>query len=65
MRITIVKPIKPRMMQEYEFSKEETFSTDAGTLIRPSRQVLRNILDFARCYQSVECCGVQVRYFLN
>ena len=60
-----VKPITARMMQEYEFSKEETFSTTASTLIGPSEQVLRNIIDFARCYQNVECGNVQVRFFLN
>ncbi len=53
------------MMQEYEFPREETFSNAAGTLIRPSEQVLRNILDFARCYQNIECGGKQVRFFLN
>ena len=53
------------MMQEYEFSKEETFSTAASTLVRPSRKVVKNILDFARCYQNVECDGKQVRFFLN
>lgn len=53
------------MMQEYEFSKEETFSTAASTLIRPSEQVLRNILDFARCYQNIECGNAQMRFFLN
>ena len=53
------------MMQEYEFSKEETFSTAASTLIRPSEQVLRNIMDFARCCQNVDCCGATIRFFLN
>ena len=53
------------MMQEYEFSKEETFSTAASTLVRPSEQVVRNILDFARCYQNVDCGGMKVRFFLN
>ena len=52
------------MMQEYDFSGEETYQT-AGTVVRPPEQVLRKILDFARCYQSVEVeCG-QVRFFLN
>ena len=53
------------MMQEYDFSKEETFSTTASTLIGPSEQVLKNIIDFARCYQYVEVGGSQVRFFLN
>ncbi len=53
------------MMQEYDFFDEETFSTSASTLIRPSEQVLRNILDFARCYQTVDCGDVQVRFSLN
>ena len=53
------------MMQEYEFSQEETFSTTASTLIGPSEQVLRNILGFARCYQTVETDGQPVRFFLN
>ena len=53
------------MMQEYEFSKEETFSPIASTLIGPSEQVLKNIIDFARCYQYVEVEGSQVRFFLN
>ena len=61
----IKNQIKPRMMQEYDFFDEETFSPTASTIIRPSEQVLRNILDFARCYQNVDCCGVQVRFSLN
>ena len=50
------------MMQDYEL-----YDGDAGaeTLARPSEGVLRNILDFARCYQTVETDGVQVRFFLN
>ncbi len=56
---------KPRMMQEYDFSKEETFSTTASTLVRPSKKVVKNILDFARSYQNVDCGGMQVRFFLN
>ncbi|MBR6292737.1 MAG: hypothetical protein IKR33_08045 [Bacteroidales bacterium] len=53
------------MMQEYEFSQEETFSTTASTLIGPSEQVLKNILDFARCYQYVDVDGSQIRFYLN
>ena len=64
-RISIVKPKKARMMQEYEFSQEETFSTTASTLIGPSEQVLKNILDFARCYQYVDVDGSQIRFYLN
>jgi len=55
----------PRMMQEYDFSKEETFSSTASTLIRPSEQVLRKIMDFARCCQNIDCGGVTIRFFLN
>lgn len=53
------------MMQEYDFSQEETFSSAASTIIRPSEQVLRNIIDFARCYQWVEVGDSQIRFFLN
>lgn len=50
------------MMQDYEFNEADA-TTD--TVARPSDEVLRNIVGFARCYQMVETEGVQVRFFLN
>ena len=41
-------------MQEYEFSQEETFSTTASTLIGPSEQVLKNILDYVSVNGDIE-----------
>ena len=49
-------------MQDYEL---DGGNASAGMLARPSDEVLRNILDFARCYQTVDAGGEQVRFFLN
>jgi len=39
--------------------------SEAGTLVRPSEQALRNILGFARCYQTVAVGGKQFAFSLN
>ena len=50
------------MMQDYELNGGDA---SAGTLAQPSEEAVRNILCFARCYQTIEADGVQVRFFLN
>lgn len=53
------------MMQDYDFSNTDTFSTSASTSIQPSEQVLQNIISFARCYQQVAVEGLEFRISLN
>ncbi len=66
------------MMQDYELTShpngwhedawkwdEAGQQSEAETLVRPSEQVLRNILGFARCYQTVAVGEMQVRFSLN
>ena len=53
------------MMQEYEFTPADTFSTSASTTIQPSEQILQNIMSFARCCQNVNAGGLKMRLFLN
>ena len=53
-----------RMMQEYDFTSIDTFSP-ASTDIRPSEQVVQNIMSFARSYKTVEIEGVPIDLFLN
>ena len=56
--------ITARMMQEYDFTSIDTFSP-ASTDIRPSEQVVQNIMSFARSYRTVEIEGMPVDLFLN
>ncbi len=53
------------MMQEYEFTPEDTFSVAASTSIHPSEQTLQNILSFARCQQYVSAGGRQIKVCMN
>lgn len=58
------------MPQDYNTDRPYLFNglpngADADTLARPSEEVLRNILGFARCYQTVETGEAQVHFFLN
>ena len=52
------------MMQEYDFTSIDTFSP-ASTEVRPSEQVVQNIMSFARSYRTVEIEGMPVDLFLN
>ena len=63
--ISNVQPIKARMMQQYDFSSTDTFSSAAGTNIQPSEQTLQNILSFARSFQAVEVEGMTIEVYLN
>ena len=56
---------KARMMQQYDFSSTDTFSSAASTSIQPSEQTLQNIRSFARSYQTVVVDGVKVEFYLN
>lgn len=61
-----INQITARMMQEYDFLSTDTFSVaSASTDIRPSEQVLQNILNFARSCQIVEAGGMPIELFLN
>ncbi len=53
------------MMQQYDFSSTDTFSSAASTDIQPSEQTLQNIRRFARSFQTVEVDGVVYDFFLN
>ncbi len=50
------------MMQDYELHGDDAV---AATVARPSEEVLRNIVSFARCYQMIDAGSEQVRFFLN
>ena len=52
-------------MQNYDFTSTDTFSISASTDVRPSEQVVQNIMSFARCCQNVEAGGLKIRLFLN
>ena len=56
--------ITARMMQEYDFTSIDTFSP-ASTEVRPSEQVVQNIMSFARSYQTVVVEGMPIDLFLN
>lgn len=54
------------MMQKYDHLSTDTFPHfSASTDIRPSEQVVQNILSFARSCQIVEVEGMPVELFLN
>ena len=53
------------MMQQYDFSSTDTFSSAASTSIQPSEQTLQNILNFARSFQAVEVDGMTIEVYLN
>ncbi len=53
------------MMQNYDFTSTDTFSPSASTEVRPSEQVVQNIMSFARSYQTVEVEGMPIDLFLN
>ena len=56
---------KARMMQQYDFSSTDTFSSAASTSIQPSEQTLQNIRSFARSFQTVEVEGRLIEVYLN
>ena len=53
------------MMQQYDFSSTDTFSTAASTSIQPSEQTLQNIRSFVRSYQTLMVEGMKVEVYLN
>ncbi len=53
------------MMQQYESSSTDTFSTTASTCVQPSEQSIKAILGFARSYQTIEVEGIQLEVYFN
>lgn len=58
------------MMKDYEFlqSQNGTASTSenaVSTLKQPSKRTLQNILNFARCCQSINVKDVKIKLYLN
>lgn len=60
----IYNPNKVLMMQNYDF-----YGTSMPLLndeaMKPSEEVVKNILDFASSYQPVEAGGMQFELYLN
>ena len=52
------------MMKDYEFEETE-MSLAAEATVQPSEQVLQNIINFARSYQTIDVEGVRLKLFLN
>ena len=59
------------MMQDYDFlplmeeQGTNTSSNAASTNVQPSEQVVKNILDFARCCQRISTQDVELKFCLN
>ena len=53
------------MMQQYDFSSTDTFSSAASTDIQPSEQTLQRILSFACSFQAIEVDGITFEVYLN
>ncbi len=54
------------MMQDYDFlSSTNTSSETASTTEQPSQRVLRNILQYARCFQDINMGDVNIKVYLN
>ena len=64
------------MEQKYIFLEDNTSSPSASTSIQttagaerdgyaPDRSIVRNIINFARCCQGIEVCGMQFKLYLN
>lgn len=51
-------------MQDYDFLGTDTFPVEM-TAVLPSKDVVKNILDFAKSYQAIEVDGLQFDLFLN
>jgi hypothetical protein len=54
------------MMQEYPFyDKQGTSFESASTTVQPSPIVVQNILQYARCFQSIRIGDVNIKVYLN
>ena len=57
-------------MQEYDYKQDHwsvgtnTSSESAGT-VQPSDRVIKNILNFAMCTQSINVRNVRIKLYLN
>ncbi len=58
------------MMQTYDFKKGQrslstNTSSESASTVQPSDRVIQNILNFARCVQSVNVRNVRIKLYLN
>jgi len=57
-------------MQTYDFKKgyrplSTNTSSESASTAQPSDRVIKNILNFARCVQTVNVKNVRIRLYLN
>ena len=53
------------MMQDYEFNSTNTSFETASITVQPSPQVVQNILQFARSFQTISIGDVNIKVYLN
>lgn len=58
------------MMQEYDFKQDlwsvsTNTSSESACTLQPSKRVVQNILNFARCTQCVNIGNVRIELYLN
>lgn len=58
------------MMQEYDFNQDRrsvgtNTSSESASTVQPSARVIQNILNFARCVQTVNVRNVRIKLYLN
>jgi len=58
------------MMQTYDFKKGRrpvgtNTSSESASTVQPSKRVIQNILNFARCVQTVNVRNVRIKLYLN
>ncbi|MCR4659405.1 MAG: hypothetical protein K5650_03815 [Bacteroidales bacterium] len=53
------------MTEDYNFSPQTRNSAAGEAVMEPSRQVVQNILNFARCCQNISVGDLKLKIFLN
>lgn len=58
------------MMQDYDFKPSHhdsstNTSMESVSMVQPSKRVVQNVLNFARCTQCVNVRKVRIKLFLN
>ncbi len=58
------------MMQQYDFQKAHDGSStntslESVSMVQPSKRVVQNILNYARCTQTVNVKNVRIKLCLN
>ncbi len=58
------------MTQEYDFKRgHQSLSTntswESASTVQPSKRVVQNILNYARCIQSINVRDVRIKLYLN